>query len=42
MDQFGDEGDFVPGYTAREFVAALERPQQVVIMVKGPGRRPTR
>ncbi len=34
VDQFGDEGEFVPAYSAREFVDALERPRQIVIMVK--------
>ncbi|SDZ44366.1 6-phosphogluconate dehydrogenase [Amycolatopsis xylanica] len=34
VDQFGDEGDFIPAYSAQEFVDALERPRQVVIMVK--------
>ncbi|MFC4031111.1 NADP-dependent phosphogluconate dehydrogenase [Streptomyces polygonati] len=30
----GDEGDFVPTTTAEEFVAALERPRRLLIMVK--------
>ncbi|MEC3975419.1 NADP-dependent phosphogluconate dehydrogenase [Amycolatopsis sp. H20-H5] len=34
VEQFGDEGDFIPAYSAQEFVDALERPRQVVIMVK--------
>jgi 6-phosphogluconate dehydrogenase len=34
MAAFGDEGDFLPGYTAREFVAALDRPRQILVMVK--------
>jgi 6-phosphogluconate dehydrogenase len=34
IDSFGDEGTFVPAYSAREFVAALARPRQLVIMVK--------
>lgn len=34
VDQLGDEGDFIPAYSAQEFVDALERPRQVVIMVK--------
>src|ERR1700716_535917 len=33
-EQFGDEGDFVAAYSAQEFVDALERPRQIVIMVK--------
>ncbi|MFF5991041.1 NADP-dependent phosphogluconate dehydrogenase [Prauserella flavalba] len=33
-EQFGSEGDFIPAYSAREFVDALERPRQVVVMVK--------
>jgi 6-phosphogluconate dehydrogenase len=33
----GDEGDFVPTESAREFIAALERPRRVVIMVKAGG-----
>ncbi|QWF81277.1 NADP-dependent phosphogluconate dehydrogenase [Amycolatopsis sp. CA-230715] len=37
--QFGDEGEFIPAYSAQEFVDALERPRQVVIMVKAG--RPT-
>ncbi|MFJ6572503.1 NADP-dependent phosphogluconate dehydrogenase [Streptomyces sp. NPDC091292] len=32
--EFGDEGTFVPAETAKEFVAALERPRRLVIMVK--------
>ena len=34
VEQFGDEGDFVAAYSAQEFVDALERPRQIVIMVK--------
>jgi 6-phosphogluconate dehydrogenase len=34
VDQFGDEGDFIPAYTAQEFVDALDKPRQIVIMVK--------
>lgn len=34
MTRFGDEGTFLPAYTAREFVASLERPRQIVVMVK--------
>ncbi|MEU6657504.1 NADP-dependent phosphogluconate dehydrogenase [Streptomyces sp. NPDC046821] len=35
--EFGGEGDFVPTETAEEFVAALERPRRLVIMVKAGG-----
>ncbi|MFE2937813.1 NADP-dependent phosphogluconate dehydrogenase [Streptomyces sp. NPDC059255] len=34
VDEFGDEGAFVPAESAEEFVAALERPRRLVIMVK--------
>ncbi len=34
VKEFGDEGDFIPAVTAEEFVAALERPRRLVIMVK--------
>src|SRR5437879_2974203 len=34
VEQFGDEGDFIPAYSAQAFVDALERPRQIVIMVK--------
>jgi 6-phosphogluconate dehydrogenase len=34
VEQFGDEGDFIPAYSAEEFVNSLERPRQIVIMVK--------
>ncbi|MFG3256338.1 NADP-dependent phosphogluconate dehydrogenase [Streptomyces sp. NPDC048172] len=37
VEQFGGEGDFVPAETAEEFVAALERPRRVMIMVKAGG-----
>lgn len=37
VEEFGNEGTFIPAETAEEFVAALERPRRVVIMVKaGP------
>jgi 6-phosphogluconate dehydrogenase len=37
MDEFGHEGNFVPAHTAEEFVASLERPRRLVIMVNaGP------
>ncbi|MFF2022081.1 NADP-dependent phosphogluconate dehydrogenase [Streptomyces sp. NPDC058171] len=32
--QFGEEGIFVPAESAEDFVAALERPRRLVIMVK--------
>ncbi|CAL9333025.1 6-phosphogluconate dehydrogenase, NADP(+)-dependent, decarboxylating [Nocardiopsis dassonvillei] len=34
VEEFGDEGDFVAAETAEEFVAALERPRRIVVMVK--------
>ncbi|SFP67892.1 6-phosphogluconate dehydrogenase [Amycolatopsis arida] len=34
VERFGAEGTFVPTYSARDFVAALERPRKLVIMVK--------
>jgi 6-phosphogluconate dehydrogenase len=37
VEQFGHEGTFLPAETAEQFVASLERPRRVVIMVKaGP------
>jgi len=33
VNQFGDEGTFVPAQSAQEFVDALERPRRLVIMV---------
>jgi 6-phosphogluconate dehydrogenase len=33
MKEFGHEGAFVPAHTAAEFVASLERPRRLVIMV---------
>jgi 6-phosphogluconate dehydrogenase len=33
VDQFGDEGTFVPAETAEEFVQSLERPRRLVVMV---------
>lgn len=32
--EFGGEGAFVPAHTPEEFVAALERPRRLVVMVK--------
>ena len=37
IDDFGNEGNFLPSYTAEEFVASLEKPRRVVIMVKAGG-----
>ncbi|MET8705070.1 NADP-dependent phosphogluconate dehydrogenase [Streptomyces californicus] len=34
VEEFGAEGDFVAARTPEEFVAALERPRRLVIMVK--------
>ncbi|OON73439.1 NADP-dependent phosphogluconate dehydrogenase [Streptomyces tsukubensis] len=34
VEQFGDEGDFIAAESAENFVAALERPRRLVIMVK--------
>ncbi|MDO8151301.1 NADP-dependent phosphogluconate dehydrogenase [Isoptericola sp. b408] len=34
MEEAGDEGDFVPSESMADFVASLERPRKVVIMVK--------
>ena len=34
VEEFGHEGAFVPTETAEEFVAALERPRRLMIMVK--------
>ncbi len=34
VEEFGSEGDFVATETAKEFVAALERPRRLVVMVK--------
>ncbi|MGW0314944.1 NADP-dependent phosphogluconate dehydrogenase [Streptomyces flavidovirens] len=34
VEQFGDEGAFLPAERAEEFVAALERPRRLVVMVK--------
>ncbi len=34
MERHGDEGSFTPAFTLEEFVAALDRPRRVVIMVK--------
>lgn len=34
IDDHGDEGDFVPSESMADFVASLERPRRVLIMVK--------
>ncbi|MFJ4840579.1 NADP-dependent phosphogluconate dehydrogenase [Streptomyces sp. NPDC088746] len=34
VDQFGDEGAFIATESAEDFVAALERPRRLVVMVK--------
>jgi len=34
VDRYGDEGTFVPARSTEAFVAALERPRRVVVMVK--------
>ncbi|OQR62429.1 phosphogluconate dehydrogenase (NADP(+)-dependent, decarboxylating) [Streptomyces maremycinicus] len=34
VEEFGHEGEFVAAETAKEFVAALERPRRLVVMVK--------
>ncbi|MEK8169588.1 NAD(P)-binding domain-containing protein [Streptomyces sp. M19] len=34
IDEHGHEGDFVPAETAEEFVAALQKPRRLVVMVK--------
>jgi 6-phosphogluconate dehydrogenase len=37
MEEYGHEGSFRPAETPEEFVAALERPRRLVIMVKAGG-----
>jgi 6-phosphogluconate dehydrogenase len=37
VEQFGHEGSFIPSESAEDFVASLERPRRVVIMVKAGG-----
>ena len=34
IDRHGDEGDFTPATTVEEFVAALDRPRRIILMVK--------
>jgi 6-phosphogluconate dehydrogenase len=37
ISEFGHEGSFVPSETAKDFVASLERPRRLIIMVKAGG-----
>jgi 6-phosphogluconate dehydrogenase len=37
VEEFGDEGAFLPAETPEQFVASLERPRRVMIMVKAGG-----
>ncbi|MFD9692619.1 NADP-dependent phosphogluconate dehydrogenase [Kitasatospora sp. NPDC059088] len=37
VEEFGHEGAFVPAESPRDFVAALERPRRLLIMVKAGG-----
>jgi 6-phosphogluconate dehydrogenase len=37
IERYGDEGEFTPATTIEEFVAALDRPRRIVIMVKAGG-----
>jgi 6-phosphogluconate dehydrogenase len=37
VSEFGHEGSFIPAETAEDFVAALERPRRLIIMVKAGG-----
>ena len=39
VEEFGDEGTFLPAETAEQFVSSLERPRRLVVMVKAG--RPT-
>jgi 6-phosphogluconate dehydrogenase len=34
IEEFGDEGAFIPAESARDLVAAMERPRKLLIMVK--------
>ena len=34
VEEFGGEGDFVPAESLEEFVAAIERPRAIIVMVK--------
>src|SRR5690349_24164917 len=37
VEEFGSEGRFIPSESAEDFVASLERPRRVIIMVKAGG-----
>ena len=37
IEEFGHEGTFLPSYSVEDFVASLERPRRIVIMVKAGG-----
>jgi 6-phosphogluconate dehydrogenase len=37
VEEFGDEGRFLPAETPEQFVASLERPRRLMIMVKAGG-----
>lgn len=37
VEEFGDEGTFLPAETPEQFAASLERPRRLVIMVKAGG-----
>ena len=37
VEQFGDEGSFVASSSLEEFVASLEKPRRIIIMVKAGG-----
>ena len=37
IEAFGHEGAFLPSYSVEDFVASLERPRRIVIMVKAGG-----
>ncbi|MBD8058625.1 NADP-dependent phosphogluconate dehydrogenase [Cellulomonas sp. JH27-2] len=37
VDDHGDEGTFVPSESVEDFVASLERPRKIVVMVKAGG-----
>ncbi len=37
MEHYGEEGPFTPAETMQDFVAALERPRRIIVMVKAGG-----
>lgn len=37
VDAHGDEGKFIPSESVKDFVASLERPRRIIIMVKAGG-----